>query len=260
MLSENREWLVAQLGESGYRNMYGALSTLACGSIAVGYVRFGRGQGPLLWKPTGLPFQAAAFATQSLGLIGFSQLVPPVQLPVAIGRAEVVAGATPSAPPQPHQHPAIGSEAAKTAGAVASPLGLKARCPIDFDHSRRVEGKGEVTGAKRVTRHPVLWSMALTGLGSALGTAFATEVVFGAMPLAMALIGGWHQDRRNRASGALAASFDAATSHLPFAALLSGAQSWADVAEEFAWNNAAIGLGVGVLLATRRRASFRALK
>jgi hypothetical protein len=31
ILSENREYLVGELGERSYKNLYGALSTIACG-------------------------------------------------------------------------------------------------------------------------------------------------------------------------------------------------------------------------------------
>ena len=33
LLSENRDYLVEELGEKTYRNIYGCLSTLACGSV-----------------------------------------------------------------------------------------------------------------------------------------------------------------------------------------------------------------------------------
>jgi hypothetical protein len=179
-----------------------------------------------------------------LGLVGFSQLAPPVQLPVAFASSAGLAS--------PHEHPPVGKDAANAAHAAAQPLGLKARCPIDFDHSRRQEGK-DVAGAKRVTRHPVLWGMALVGLGSALASPLATEVAFGVMPLAMAVIGGLHQDVRGRRNGALPPALDAQTSHLPFGALLSGRQQWADLMDEFAWSNAALAVAVAGGLAARRR-------
>lgn len=188
--------------------------------------------------------QAGAFGLQALGLVGFSQLAPPVQLPVAF--------APPTGLASPHEHPPVGKDAANATLAAAQPLGLKARCPIDFDHSRRQEGK-DVAGAKRVTRHPVLWGMALVGLGSALASPLAAEVAFGVMPLAMAVMGGLHQDLRGRRNGTLPPPLDAQTSHLPFAALLTGQQQWGDVAGEFAWSNAAIAVAVAGGLAARRR-------
>ena len=77
---------------------------------------------------------------------------------------------------------------------------------------------------------------------------------------AMALVGGAHVDSRHRRGigGRLSAERDAATSLLPFGALLTGAQSWARLAEEVKWSNAALALAGGVALAaTRRRAALR---
>jgi uncharacterized membrane protein len=243
VLSENRDMLVDSLGESGYRSVYGTLSTLACGSIAVGYFRFGRGQGPSLWYPFGAASQTAAFLVQTAGLVGFSQLMPPLQVPVTLTQTD-------DAPP--YVHPPVGSEAAESTKSLAVPLGLKARCPIDFDHSRRKEGK-DVSGMKRITRHPMLWSMAFCGLGSALGASLATEVCFGVFPTAMAMIGGAHQDIRHRRSGDLTEERDASTSLIPFAALLTGNQSWSELGDEMAWSNAGLATAIGAVLAIRRR-------
>ena len=252
ILSENREYLVSELGESGYRNVYGCLSTLACGSIAVGYLRFGRGKGPVVFPgAAGVGAQTAAFALQTLGLVGFSQLAPPLQLPVAVAPVAAVNGGGAQI------HPPVGSEAAKTTKEVTSTLGLKAQCPINFDHSRRQEGK-EVVGIKRVTRHPVLWSMAYVGMGAAMGSPLITEIVFGLCPSLMAIIGGWHTDFRHRKSGALRPSVDGATSALPFAALLEGRQSWAELADDVAWSNAGLAVAGGTALALRRHRAFAA--
>lgn len=213
----------------------------------MGYLRFGRGQGPVIWRGALSPAaQVSAFGLQALGLVGFSQLVPPVQMPVSFGPSPARISE------QPHEHPPGSKVAADATHAAAKPLGLQARCPIDFDHSRRQEGK-EVAGPKRVTRHPFLWGMALVGLGSALASPLATEVAFGVMPLAMAVIGGAHQDLRGRRSGALSPALDAKTSHLPFGALLAGQQQLSDVVDEFAWSNAAIAVAIAGGFAMKRR-------
>ena len=245
VLSENRECLVHEFGESTYRNVYGSLSTLATGSIAVGYLRFGRGKGPVVWKgAASAPAQFAAFAFQSLGLVGFSQLAPPLQLPFTVGGKTGNAG---------HQHPPVGAEAAKTLKRTTTGLGLKAQCPINFDHSRKLEGKEGPCGAKRVTRHPVLFGMALVGLGAAVGSPLATHIAFGSLPMVMAVVGGWHTDHRGRRSGDLTPEDDARSSLMPFAALLEGTQSWCDLEEEISWSNAGLAVAAGALLAVRRR-------
>ena len=222
----------------------------------MGWLRYGRGQGPILWMP-GLGGKFASFAVQTTGLVLASQLAPPLQLPFAIT-------ASPKAESEAikrritHSHPAIGSEAATPAQYAATPIGMKERSPIDFEHSRRV-GEKEVSGPKRVTRHPALWAMGLVGAGTALSGGLATHVCFGAFPFAMAAIGGAHQDHRFRKSGALSPAVDAATSLFPFEALLAGRQSWAELGEEVAWVNAGLATAVGVGLAARRWRALQAL-
>ena len=248
VLSENRERLVTYLGgETTYRALYGTLSTAACCSIAVGYFRFGRGRGPMVWKP-GPGMQLAAFGAQAVGLVGFSQLAPPLQVPFTFGPVA-------TAPPV-HQHPPVSDEAAANARTAGQAMGLAARCPIDFNAREKIEGK-ELAGAKRITRHPMLWSMALCGIGSAFGTPLLTEVAFGVFPAVMAVIGGAHQDHRHVRSGAANPTFMAATSHLPFYALVMqslerGTEPWLELADEMAWTNAGVALAVAVALASRR--------
>ena len=42
VISHNREYLIEKLGESNYRYLYSGLSTMACGSIAYGYLKHGK--------------------------------------------------------------------------------------------------------------------------------------------------------------------------------------------------------------------------
>jgi uncharacterized membrane protein len=255
VISENRDQLLAYLGsETIYRALYGTLSTAACCSIAVGYFRFGRGQGPLVWRPSA-GMQGAAFGLQALGLVGLSQLAPPLQLPFTIGP-----GGAPSAA---HEHPPISDEAAAGARSAATSVGLAARCPIDFDARKKVAGK-EVAGVNRVTRHPMLWSLGLVGLGSALGSPLLTEVAFGGFFAVMALVGGAHQDHRYLKSGALDPAIYAATSHLPFYALVTqslekGGEPWQELVDEVAWANAGVALAAAAMLASRRGGRVRLL-
>ena len=50
---------------SPLRCRYNTLSTGACASIAYGYFRFGRKQGPRLWSATGTGVRGAAVALQA---------------------------------------------------------------------------------------------------------------------------------------------------------------------------------------------------
>jgi hypothetical protein len=48
VLSHNREWIIETYGDNNYHNIYNTLSTAACSSIAWGYFKHGRKQGPFL--------------------------------------------------------------------------------------------------------------------------------------------------------------------------------------------------------------------
>eukprot|EP00667_Euglena_gracilis_P020569 EG_transcript_22290 len=152
---------------------------------------------------------------------------PALRVPVAFGGAEnITSSAAVPAAPQPV---------------------LRARCPIDF--SPRGGSPDGVHGMKRVSRHPVFWSLAAVGLGSALTTPYVTHVVMFGMPAVFALIGGAHQDYRYRRGwgGTLPPDVDAKTSLLPFGALLTGRQAWGDLAAEVKWTNACLAVALCLL-------------
>ena len=217
---------------------YNTLSTGACASIAYGYFRFGRKQGPRLWSATGAGARGAAVALQALGLAGFSQLLPRLQVPLTTD-------ATPA--------PAGGPRTSSGGGGGSDRGGLRVRCPMDFKPADLPEDG--IYGLKRVTRHPTFWSMGVFGLGAALATPFATEVAMFSMPALFALIGTAHQDSRFRRhmGGELPPEVDALTSNLPFAALLQGRQSWSALAEEVKWLNCSVAVAGAMLLALGRR-------
>lgn len=73
---------------------------------------------------------------------------------------------------------------------------FQVRCPMDFTpHDVPSDG---VYGIRRITRHPTFWSLGLLGLGTALTTPFAPEIVCFSAPALFAAIGGAHQDYRYR--------------------------------------------------------------
>ena len=163
----------------------------------------------------------SAFALQSLGLIGISQMAPKLQMPFQIMTSSDASAADSSAAsgaPPP---------SSTTAAAPAAPSGVrfKAQCPIDFAAGRNADSNATdaepARGLERVTRHPQLWSLALLGCGAAVASPFVTErLLFGAGPLAMASLGAAHQDSRYRrgSGGQLTPERDAATSLVPFGA------------------------------------------
>lgn len=149
-------------------------------------------QGPKIWNPSRPLPMAAALILQSIGLIGFSQLVPKLQIPIAIRQPNtLLAGGNGEA-----------SSELYTVAKVQEPAGtpavgsIQARCPMDFT-PKDVPADG-VYGVKRVTRHSTFWALGLLGAGTALGTPFASEIVMFGMPAVFAVIGGAHQDYRHR--------------------------------------------------------------
>ena len=85
ILSENRTYLINNLGDEGYHAAYGTLSTVAMGSVFYGYFRKVKNSQPLLWSiSSAAPFHAkiASFVCLSIGLGMASQIPPKIQIPV----------------------------------------------------------------------------------------------------------------------------------------------------------------------------------
>lgn len=241
VLSHNRGAIIESIGEDNYHRSYSALSTVACSSIAYGYFRHGRAQGPRLVRP--LWAGLGSLTLQGLGLVGFSQLAPRLQAPFV--------HQAPTAPTLS----STGLGAAED-GAAASPASApgawRPRCPIDFTPTD--EPQDGVYGLKRITRHGMFWSLGLFGLGSALTTVYITEIIFFSAPAVFAAIGGAHQDYRFRhgIGGTLPDDVYNSTSLIPFGALLTGHQRWTDVFRELKDVNAAGAVILALILAFRR--------
>ena len=78
-------------------------------------------------------------------------------------------------------------------------------------------GSGEVTGVYRVTRHPMVFGLALIWLLHLIPNASSADVAFFGGFVAFSLAGAWHQDARKlHASPPGFAAFHAATAFLPF--------------------------------------------
>ena len=156
VLSHNRQEIIGYAGDREYHLAYSALSTTACASILWGYIRHGRNKGPVLWRVGSPMHQAGALALQGLGLVGFSQLFPRFQIPLVVSSA-----------PSNEESVALPKQAPSPA--------ISVRCPMDFTPID-IPADG-IYGLKRVTRHPTFWSLGLLGLGTALTTPFAAEVL-----------------------------------------------------------------------------------
>ena len=82
-------------------------------------------------------------------------------------------------------------------------------------------------GFERIARHPLFAGSALLGLGHMLLAPHLIGAVFMGGFAVLGLLGGWHQDGKLRARhGAAYADFLAATSAVPFVALVTGRQPW----------------------------------
>ncbi len=210
--------------------MYSVLSTLSCCSIAWGLIRHRNSGSRWITEKVVQSggMQTVAFAVQSLGLVIFSQTIPPVCLPF-----EYKAGD------------------GRHSGNSSS---WYLRCPMDYQAAAS-SGGSSVKNIERVSRHPQLWGFALTGAGAALGTSTATvAVALGAFPVLWTLVGGAHIDNRHRrgSGGILDKERELKTSHIPFMAMLNGRQSFSDFYNGFIVKNGACALALGGLLAGRR--------
>lgn len=148
ILSENRTWLIQQLGDGNYHNVYGAVSSIATASIGYAYYKIRRAtlsQRLNLWKKSP-PLVAAAgsFIFLTIGLVMASQAAPKMQVPVTMS----------------------------SAGGIGSwGVGFQARCPFDFSDKHEVGNYGyggSVRGVERVSRHPGLWAFGFIGIGQSL--------------------------------------------------------------------------------------------
>ena len=274
ILSENRTWLIEQLGDDGYHGLYGTLSTVAMGSVAYGYRYRVRGAGPFAFAPgtrPSPPALAASFVLQALALGMASQSAPKLQIPV-----ELVGGGSDDRPAASGS--ISGSDPATGRGAPAatreSGSRFKIRCPFDFTDSRSQTGVAKGTpaqlradgqtvdlhGLDRVTRHPGLWSFGLLGLGNALLVPSIPTRLWLSMPAVVALIGGSHTDSRHRRGmgGQLCEQVDEVTSNIPFLAMLMGRQdggvvdSFVALGDELKVLNGALAAAAAALWVARR--------
>jgi uncharacterized membrane protein len=84
--------------------------------------------------------------------------------------------------------------------------------------------KGPPRGAQRITRHPMMWSFAIwAGVHMAITADPRTMVLAGGIGV-LALLGSALQDGKKRAGNPDYGAHIAATSHVPFAAILAGRQ------------------------------------
>ena len=253
ILSENREWICQKYGEKLYHGVYNTLSSVACISILFGYFKH-KGQG-IKWAnfdkgSAPLSLRISSIFLQSFGMICFSQLLPKLQIPIALEKGRESKEITqqhsadhPNAHTS-HSKPEVVSPASESKAKFA----VKARCPMDF-RSKPDLPLDAIYGVERITRHPNLWALASLGVGTALATPFVIESMFFAGPILLATFGTAHQDSRFRRNmrGTLSPEKERITSNIPFLALFVGKQNWEQLGNEIKWLNC--GLATIIVLA-----------
>lgn len=103
--------------------------------------------------------------------------------------------------------------------------GLSTANPTAMEQSAALERADVVRGVLRITRHPVMWAIALWGIGHLVARGdLAALLLFGGLA-AFAISGTVVLDRKfERRAGEPYRRFAAATSAVPFVAILSGRQ------------------------------------
>lgn len=248
LLSENRTWLIEELGDERYHLMYGTLSTVATASIGYAYYSI-RKLTPTppaltLWTTTmTAPMLSApvvgGWIFLSLGMIMSSQAAPKMQIPLTLVDSSNAAG--------------------ETSSSITS-KSLQVRCPFDFSDKRSAEeSSSTLQGIERITRHPGLWSFGFIGMGQAFLATTIPQRIWWCGPAAVALLGGSHTDSRFRRGmgGTLPPEYECQTSNTPFWALVSGKQgsgSWQALFEDIKPLNATVAVGASSLWVLRRLA------
>lgn len=121
--------------------------------------------------------------------------------------------------------------------------GVLARNPTMVGQERLLEAAEPARGILRVTRHPLMWGIALWAVAHMLARGDSAAIVFFGTFLALALAGTALSDRRKaRSLGERWRRFTTVTSHLPFTAIAAGRNAFH--AGEIGW----VGPGLGVAL------------
>lgn len=126
--------------------------------------------------------------------------------------------------------------------------GIMTRNPTAVGQERWLRGDEPARGILRVTRHPVMWGIALWAVAHILARGDVASVVFFGAFLLLALTGTLLLDRRKlAAAGDHWPRFAAVTSNVPFAAIAAGRNRF-DL-REIGWGTPVIALAAyGLLL------------
>jgi len=231
ILSEYRQEIKRSWGGSAgpkaYQSLYSSLSATCLGSTIIAYWTFARHSTVLRSTPADPKRRVVAFAARALGLATLGQLMPPVNLqaaPLALGMTKAPETSTPI------ERGALG-------------------CPFDMN---AYKDRGEVFGITRITRRPELFGLgAIAAGGAILATTAAEMAFFGVGPAVCFTVLALHSDRTQVISEELSESKIAQTSVMPFLALVSGQQSWADLCSDLVPQNIAAAVLLAGVMALR---------
>jgi hypothetical protein len=261
LLSENRTFIIDALGDEGYHILYGTCSTIASASIVYSYrklwLRKNQAVSAVV-RPISSFRLGIAGSVMSVGLILASQTAPKIQFPVELVGDKWKDDDEDTA-----------SDIVPATSVGAAPLSkswnVRMRCPFDFsDRHKESSEASSVTGVERISRHAGLWAFGLTAAGNAALQPTTALTLWMMGPALTAWLGGGHTDSRYRRGlgGTLDASYDAQTSNIPFAAMLTGKQTpdamqtW--LTKELKVTNAAVAIAVACTwVASRGRVSRR---
>jgi uncharacterized membrane protein len=125
--------------------------------------------------------------------------------------------------------------------------GYLTRNPTMVGQERLLSAQDPAPGILKITRHPVMWGIALWAAAHISVNGDAASVIFFGTLGVLALGGAAHIDRRNRATkGHNWQRFAAATSFFPFTAIISGHTRFAP--GEIGWLRLSAGLGAFIAL------------
>ena len=113
--------------------------------------------------------------------------------------------------------------------------------PTAVRQERSLKSFGDPRGILRITRHPLMWGIALWAFVHLIARGDTASVIFFGSLLLLAVSGTILIDaRKNRTLGADWERFASVTSNLPFAAILQGRNQFRF--DEIGWKKVSIGL------------------
>ena len=105
---------------------------------------------------------------------------------------------------------------------ILAVTGMLTPNPSSLGAAKVLENPNAADGIFAITRHPMMWGIAIWAIAHTISQATVRGFVFFGTFAATALIGSWLQQRRKRATLPAWAEFEAKTSFVPFAAILDG--------------------------------------